>query len=584
MLQASGEGGVDLPGGRTAAGTVPARPRPGSRLSDRLGLVTLAAILPALLVILVLVNQLRADREREVRDLALRQTVQAVSEMQRLIEGYRTLLTAIVAAPAVRTLDAEACADYLTGIAEAVPEVSGIAVLDLGGTVRCADRSTQRGPVATEGFHVEEAQRRGEFEVGLYAVAMTQPPLRTLPFAMPLRDERGIVAGTAVIALRLEHLQAIVASWSLPEGGSLTLADREGTILARSPLPETFVGTRIPSPFLETWVKGRTGGVDEVTSQDGTVRIVAYQPPAVGAKGIYVSSGYSRDAAFAAVDRTGLWTALVAVAGVLGALAASWYGARILIQRPLGDLVSLAGAWSRGAPAPVARPIPAAEFETVALALDDMGRAIIERNAAASRQQELLVGELHHRVKNLLSLVLAIGTQTAASVGAPPAFAARFGERIQSVGRTTEMLTARHWDGVDLRDLVQSEIDAVPRGERVRLDGPVVRLPPEIAISVTLILHELATNAVKYGALAEGQEGGRLDIAWTVDEAQGPRTLALSWREHCPVPTAAPASAGFGTRLIRRTLAGIGTGGTRHEAGGLVFAMTVPLCRDGTAA
>ncbi len=555
-------------------------------LTSRLFLFALLALLPVFGVLWMLEQQLQAGREAEIRDLARRRTAQANTQIERVIEGQRTLLLAVSSSPTVMELDAGRCARYLSSLVEALPHLQGIAVLGLDGRPRCGDDPVRPTPNYADRPYFRAAIDTGRFVVGRYTVGRADPSARILPFAAPVREEDGRIVAVAAAGLRLSHLQSIVQAFSLPPNGSLTIADSEGTILARTPLPERFVGTRIPDEFVDRWVKATAAGVEEVQSQDGTWRIVAYSPAALPPEGIYVSSGYALAEVQAMAGEGWRWNLALLTAGLVGAALTSLAAGAALIQRPVRKLVELAQAWSGGTPPATRRPIPTREFETVTASLDAMGQAIEKRSLAAARQQELLVAELHHRVKNLLAMVQAIGTQTAAGTSTPAEFRSVFSQRIQALARTNELLTARNWEGVELRSLLRAEVEAMPRPEDVELSGPAIVLPSSLGMPLTLIAHELATNAVKYGCQAG--PGGRLDISWQLEVREdGGRMLDLRWREHGTAPLEeAPGpprdGGGFGSRLIARLVESLGTGTTTLAPDGLVFTLRIDFESAGT--
>jgi two-component sensor histidine kinase len=187
------------------------------------------------------------------------------------------------------------------------------------------------------------------------------------------------------------------------------------------------------------------------------------------------------------------------------------------------------------------------------------------------------MAELNHRVKNTLAIVQAIGMQTATLSGEGREFTRKFAMRLQALARTHDLLTERAWDGIALRDLIGAELATLPESARVSVSGVTVRLPAETAVSIGLVVHELTTNAVKHGCLAEG--GGCLDIAWAVDEGSPP-ILRFEWSECCPQPIKSTGKAGFGTRLITRTVAKLGTGTSELRETGLLFRMTMELPDD----
>ena len=134
-----------------------------------------------------------------------------------------------------------------------------------------------------------------------------------------------------------------------------------------------------------------------------------------------------------------------------------------------------------------------------------------------------MIDELNHRVKNTLATVQSIAMQTARSHQDPRTFAESFQSRLLALSHTHDLLTRSHWEGADLRDILQHETLAHDE-HRVVLNGPSLPLEPAAALSLGMIFHELATNAAKYGALA--CEGGRVFIDWSVAD-QTDRMLTL---------------------------------------------------------
>lgn len=201
-------------------------------------------------------------------------------------------------------------------------------------------------------------------------------------------------------------------------------------------------------------------------------------------------------------------------------------------------------------------------------------RDISERHDA-QRRQELMIGELNHRVKNLLAVVSGIAHQTARSSRDVPEFIGSFSGRLASMGRAHEILTAATWERALLRDLLE-ELLAPYRDEfsqRIALAGPNVLLDPRELIGMSMIVHELLTNAAKYGALA--QPDGRVSIAWGLEAG----TLVLEWRESGSTNVAIPSRRGFGTTMIERSASHDLRGTTLFEwdEQGLRFTLTMGL-------
>jgi PAS domain S-box-containing protein len=167
----------------------------------------------------------------------------------------------------------------------------------------------------------------------------------------------------------------------------------------------------------------------------------------------------------------------------------------------------------------------------------------------AEQHRELLVAELNHRVKNTLSVVQAIAHQTFR--GTAEREQSAFDGRLISLARSHDLLTKSNWDNVSLHDLAASTLQAQePMETRVSLGGPPVRLSPRQAVGLGMAFHELYTNALKYGALSNGQ--GRIDLRWTLEGAQ----LRIVWTETEGPPVAEPTHTGFGSVLLERAIRG----------------------------
>ncbi|MDZ4374278.1 MAG: sensor histidine kinase, partial [Phenylobacterium sp.] len=163
---------------------------------------------------------------------------------------------------------------------------------------------------------------------------------------------------------------------------------------------------------------------------------------------------------------------------------------------------------------------------------------------------------LNHRVKNTLATVQSIVRQTLrngeASIGARDALTSR----IVALSKAHDVLTDEQWSGADLGQIVGQAAHPFRLGlgaERIQLKGPQVRVPPKTAIAMALAIHELATNAAKYGALSGPK--GHATFSWRLKAGHGPRELFAVWQEFDGPPVAPPTRSGFGTRLIERGLA-----------------------------
>lgn len=180
----------------------------------------------------------------------------------------------------------------------------------------------------------------------------------------------------------------------------------------------------------------------------------------------------------------------------------------------------------------------------------ETNRDITERRKS-DEVRNMLIAELNHRVKNTLAIVQSIASQTARSSKTMAEYAEALRGRLQSLASAHNVLTEAHWYGADLRTLVQSEIDAtVGHGSKVELSGESVFLPPQTALHFTLIFHELATNALKHGALSVPE--GAVQVTWH-RRADDVSKIEMLWRERGGPWVQQPSHKGFGTTLISRS-------------------------------
>jgi two-component system CheB/CheR fusion protein len=190
-----------------------------------------------------------------------------------------------------------------------------------------------------------------------------------------------------------------------------------------------------------------------------------------------------------------------------------------------------------------------------------------------------LVDELNHRVRNMLQVVQAVAAHTLRRSPSPQEFASVFRGRIQALARAHELVSIGGWSDVPLHDLVQKEIGPYTEGEgRLVMDGPPLRIKPKAALALGMVLHELATNAAKHGALST--PGGRVMVAWMEESDSGKVTrLVLRWAEEGGPPVVEqPERRGFGSELIERQLRHdlAGTVEIVYEPAGLRATLTLP--------
>ncbi len=210
-----------------------------------------------------------------------------------------------------------------------------------------------------------------------------------------------------------------------------------------------------------------------------------------------------------------------------------------------------------------------------------VGYAGVTVDITERKQQEahaaLLTAELSHRVKNTLASIDAIASQSMRHAGSLEQFAESFRERLRAMARSHGLLTRSNWEGAPLREVVEAELlSRVGSPEHARIEGPPVMLPPRALLSVHMALHELCTNAAKYGALSTPK--GRVSVQWRMLGQNGDRQLELDWTERGGPRVAPPQRKGFGTTLLGQVIEYELEGETRldFDMGGVRCQMLIP--------
>jgi PAS domain S-box-containing protein len=193
---------------------------------------------------------------------------------------------------------------------------------------------------------------------------------------------------------------------------------------------------------------------------------------------------------------------------------------------------------------------------------------------ARKRDEErgrLLTNELNHRVKNTLATIQAVASQTFRNAKSLQDAREAFLDRLAAMANAHDILTRESWEGAELSDVATIAAAGFGSSDRIAASGPRLRLVPRTAIAVAMALHELATNAVKYGALSV--EGGRVELTWSIDNDPGGKRLRMRWQELGGPPVEPPSRRGFGSRLIED--------GLSRELGGqvrILFEPTGVIC------
>lgn len=668
------------------------------RLSTRIALVCCAAVLPSIAIQTWHEVALRQARIDEIRAEARRFALQSASEVNRVLEGARNMLAAVGEAH-LRGGIYPGCDAGLAALTARMPRYASIGVSDAEGRVLCSSTGAEGTGSIAQRPYFQQARDSAAFTVGALMETAEAEPRRILPLALPLISGSRF-AGVAMTSIDTVWLsESLAATGALPPGGSVTVADRGGFIVARRPLAENFIGTRIPAPFIDL-VQADEPGVIEVVSQDGTPRILGYVPVGAGAAGLYISAGFPTGPSLEQVNLATRRAVLLVLTGLLSALAAAWLFGRIYLRQPVDRLLETMRRWTAGdhtarshrgdggeigrltagfdamadavemreqalregearlldvlgqmpvavvlaevpsgrevfrnararvllegpsasgnpaqdqlpaaLPEPLAGPLRAAiqsgatteglelplrradGHETVlSVSAGPVRAAGGERLAVAAfldvgerrhaeRQRELLTAELRHRVKNALAVVQSMVAQTLAQSGSLDEFRRSFNSRLSLLAKAQDALFASEDGQVAMDTLVK--ITLAPFGAAIMVRGPDVALPAKQTLSLAMVLHEMATNAAKHGALRAGVAGG-IAVTWTLErDAADTPWVHLCWAECAGLAITESSRRGFGTRLIERCVAHDlrGQAVCGFDPAGITWRLTFPLSR-----
>ncbi|WP_193177016.1 CHASE domain-containing protein [Oricola nitratireducens] len=208
----------------------------------------------------------------------------------------------------------------------------------------------------------------------------------------------------------------------------------------------------------------------------------------------------------------------------------------------------------------------------------DSAVALHEASRRSLEEKELLVQEMRHRIKNSISRMMAIARQTAATSDTLEAFSTSFSSRMNAMANAQDLLARSHWGRADLGDLLKTELGQVfgDQLQKSQVEGPQINLNERATQALGLVFHELATNALKYGGVAD--ENAKLAVRWTYEGKRDKRVLKLVWAEKGNIVPAPPETKGFGTRLVEASVRGELGGEIERRFGddGMSVIFTIP--------
>jgi two-component sensor histidine kinase len=506
-------------------------------------LVALAAglALPLLIFVGYLMIELEAN-EREILAAETAEDAQLIARsIDRELQDMATTLRLLVTSPELEAGDLRAFHNRTQNSLRS--DSLYILVVNADGQQRLNTRVPFDAPLSkiSSMQALQSAVNSGVTEVSNVFFGATSGK-HVFNVTMPLPKEISHSGAAMIMTQNAEDLQTLISTEGLPTGWSVAVVDGAGKVVTSLGARALASGTAFPSDMLKL-MTGFKGTIEDV---DGNRRQMYGYAQITGWTWKAVVWG-PIDAAQASILTT--WRQLIAGGAIflaVGMLIAWLVGRQLRI--PIRQIAEMAERIGKGEiVSPVETKIR--EANQVAIALSN---ASFDRSEAEDRIH-LILHELVHRTKNILTLIQAMMRQLARQDTTMEEFQKAISTRLQGLGKSIEALAKEQWAGVSIRRVIEIHMSTfADAADRVELQGTDFILKAEAVQNLGLILHELATNSVKYGALSVPQ--GRVRIAWKdrVDEDDGENRLELVWEERGGPAVHEPSRTGFGTTIIRR--------------------------------
>ena len=541
----------------------------GWSVRQRLILLALAVAVPFMLLTAGIIRQL-AESEREARRQSIIFSARALmNATDALIAKHIAIAQTLAASPALQIDD---YAGFRREAARALPALEGawVVLADDGGQqlvnlLRPTDADLPRRHGDALAVQHRARDSRGPQVSGVFPGAVLGNPIVTVEVPV-LRDGKPPL-GLAVI-MQPKIFQPLIAEAMLPGGWLAGIVDRNGSFVARSRDHDSNVG-RKASPGFQAVARASPEGWNEFPSLEGEPIANAHVTSRLSGWALGLAAPISLFEA--PVRRTAIAAALWGLAATLLSLAlAIWASGRI--AAPIERLgIGTRSLSERRALAFERTGVP--EVDRVLQVLATTSKTLIEHDRERDRHERhthLIMRELSHRAKNLLSIILAMARQTGRESASLAEFQDSFSARVQALAAAHDLLVSEGWSGASLRHIVQAQLAPFEHG-RVTIAGDDVFVAPEVVQNLGLALHELATNATKHGALSAAD--GKVRIDWAYHGGGESRRLRLTWSESGGPAVREPARHGFGRTVLERVtiLALGGKGALDFAAGGVVW-------------
>ena len=558
----------------------------------RLLLLILVAALPVFLLYAWSEFEGRDQRRAAAEDQLLRSTRLLAAQQVQFFQRAESVLSAVLTAVSDNWQDTELCNAYLIRLAGRNPAFTGLGVATPDGTIVCSSiPGRMLGVNLSERDYFRDVLETHDFSIGDVQIGMSSQRA-IVGVALPLLGEDGAVKIVGVLGLDLTDLSKTISAAGLPPNGVAAVFNGKGTILARSPEPERWVGkTETPQ---HVWIASVGGGVTEATGLDGLPRLWAISP-LLPQKGVYAALGVPAPTLLAEADQIfwqGIGLLVVVFAGA--AIAASVIGERA-IRRPLESLEAAVARLSGGDLSARSAGVGSApelvqlgqSFNEMAQGLQERGKELEQKNAELGQlasDRELLVREMNHRIKNSLQLVSAlIGLQSAAI--RDPEAKSHLGEaraRVMAVAKVHDQLYQnKEFERVDAGQYLMELCKELGESAALKSRGGEIvchvvdcNLPPDQVVPLGIITAELVTNAFKH---AYDDKAGNVEVELTAANGFCRLSVADSG-QGVPADFEIEEHAGLGMKVVQALAEQLGAGlEVRRLDPGTRFTLELPF-------
>lgn len=369
------------------------------------------------------------------------------------------------------------------------------------------------------------------------------------------------------LGIEAESISEIINSQLKSKQWLIGVVGKDNVIISRTWQPERFVGQKATAGYIEN-AKG-TAGTFYNTTLEGVQVFNTYVRSEL--------TGWTFVAAIPVAElQAPLKRSALALFGLLmigaGLSVLFSYLYAVFLLKPAAKLLELAAA-----------PLAAADMQpsTGVKEFDDVTEKISSSMIALKKRDKeraVLIDELNHRGRNILTAIQSIAYQSVRRAGSLEEFESSFNARLGALAKSYGLLTRNDWRSVDLKQLILEGCEPFADADRIQLYGPEVRLQSSVVTGMAMIIHELCTNAVKYGALK--YPAGSISVTWAVGTVENKKIIKFEWKEHGPAtPGDDPAKEGFGSHLITTIVEQEFRSRMerRFDSDGVYFAMSIPI-------